>query len=889
MAATAQRTGTSVVVKAVVPGWQSHPRRVSFPDQDSVSNRDDDNDLIELATAADLNECLDFFSFGGSNTSSLPLELGSGSGKMAVTLRLEILVEYDGPALSEAGTGTGFSSGDRGLSFSSYPGPAGAAPTPSRSREGTTISTAATDREGALARWKAEQDALAAQFARTAVGRRTRPEQASPIDEEALRHERNGYENGWQSHWRRSSGAAGQDPSRAAPVSTGELAQARARLLPARGDALSSDEEWVQTWAYDLTGGNGTDDGGGSDLRSETPRDDHLRSDGDAHPAGDGADDDDDGWDLETVSSVPFGVDQRLPGRTDRPTGVTAPPRRVDHLHPNFASHFIAAPEQAGAATFGAALAGIRAGIVPPPTGTSPTGRSPPPQPVYTSFSPMFSSPTASSVYSYAPDSRYGSDGVDGARADSTYRPTGSERARVEALFAPSEVGSSTYVNLAELEGGDGPARAREGGAVVMNGGEGGNTPPAAASKARDPLTQEAQEDAVTCAVCMDVIEGTKYVCVQCEGYHLCETCETDPSAKLASRSKRATALASIGWGRRPHEYIPMLHDANHVLLKIRPGATLPAASRLALLSSLHPARALPAGSSAATPTAPPMAPPPPPVRPPSAPLPYTGRTQPIEVRLPGDGPTRLTIPDRLASERREREGPAPPLVPPIEIPAFSIPAISAPAINLNIPAVEIPAVNIPAVEMPPVLQGLNQAGGAARSASNAFPYEPPSFKRFDSCSTCERDSDQIHDPSHAFLRLTHRLQRPLPSLSSGLVPLLYLPPAERSVATGQEDAERADGKGPKGTPPAGKQIVCDACGNFITAEWMMCCHCPASFDLCRPCLVDRNASELARHNPSHVFLELKDSQSVDLALLKEVTRYTSRRPRGLLEWDLYA
>lgn len=65
--------------------------------------------------------------------------------------------------------------------------------------------------------------------------------------------------------------------------------------------------------------------------------------------------------------------------------------------------------------------------------------------------------------------------------------------------------------------------------------------------------------------------------------------------------------------------------------------------------------------------------------------------------------------------------------------------------------------------------------------------------------------------------------------------------------------------------------------------------HCPASFDLCRPCLVDRNASELARHNPSHVFLELKDSQSVDLALLKEVTRYTSRRPRGLLEWDLYA
>lgn len=190
-----------------------------------------------------------------------------------------------------------------------------------------------------------------------------------------------------------------------------------------------------------------------------------------------------------------------------------------------------------------------------------------------------------------------------------------------------------------------------------------------------------------------------------------------------------------------------MLHDANHVLLKIRPGATLPAASRLALLSSLSPARAQPDGSSAATPTAPPMAPPPPPVRPPSAPLPYSGRTQPIEVRLPGDGPIRLTRPDRLASEGREPESPAP-LVPPIEIPAFTIPAISAPAINLNIPAVEIPAVNIPAVEMPPVLQGLNQAGTAPRSAPNTFPYEPPSFKRFDSviernhgvgCSHCGR------------------------------------------------------------------------------------------------------------------------------------------------------
>lgn len=103
--------------------------------------------------------------------------------------------------------------------------------------------------------------------------------------------------------------------------------------------------------------------------------------------------------------------------------------------------------------------------------------------------------------------------------------------------------------------------------------------------------------------------------------------------------------------------------------------------------------------------------------------------------------------------------------------------------------------------------------------------------------------------------------------------------------------------------------IVCDACGQRITDAWMLCCklaragpvpirrltsappsltgHCPVSFDLCRPCLVERDASTLARHNPSHVFLGLKEP--VDLELLKQVTRFSSRRPRGLIEWDLYS
>lgn len=96
-------------------------------------------------------------------------------------------------------------------------------------------------------------------------------------------------------------------------------------------------------------------------------------------------------------------------------------------------------------------------------------------------------------------------------------------------------------------------------------------------------------------------------------------------------------------------------------------------------------------------------------------------------------------------------------------------------------------------------------------------------------CSDCELESASIHDPSHAFLRLTHRLRRPLPSLNSGLVPLLYLP-----KPTDDHDAQ-AEGKqngvvasrNQAGRPTQdGKHamIVCDACGQKITDAWMLCC-----------------------------------------------------------------
>ncbi|BGP33276.1 hypothetical protein JCM10296v2_005070 [Rhodotorula toruloides] len=138
--------------------------------------------------------------------------------------------------------------------------------------------------------------------------------------------------------------------------------------------------------------------------------------------------------------------------------------------------------------------------------------------------------------------------------------------------------------------------------------------------------------------------------------------------------------------------------------------------------------------------------------------------------------------------------------------------------------------------------------------AAPPAPPAPPSLASQNSaiCPTCEPLSTRIHDPTHTFLRLTHPLRRSLPSISQGLLPVLCLPPSKEHD---EEDGEVVH-----------RTVICDACGVRIKGAWMRCS---------------------AGHNPSHVFAALK--RPVDLELLKSVTRITSRRPRGLVEWDLYA
>ncbi|GAA5891158.1 hypothetical protein JCM5296_004913 [Sporobolomyces johnsonii] len=86
--------------------WQHLPRPLpqlaqSFalqPGSFRIAYRDDDNDSIELCTTSDLSEAIDYFSPSSSSSSC------DASEPHRITLKLVLLVDYSGPALSDAGS-----------------------------------------------------------------------------------------------------------------------------------------------------------------------------------------------------------------------------------------------------------------------------------------------------------------------------------------------------------------------------------------------------------------------------------------------------------------------------------------------------------------------------------------------------------------------------------------------------------------------------------------------------------------------------------------------------------------------------------------------------------------------------------------------------------------
>ncbi|KAH8921063.1 hypothetical protein BT69DRAFT_1321047 [Atractiella rhizophila] len=176
-------------------------------------------------------------------------------------------------------------------------------------------------------------------------------------------------------------------------------------------------------------------------------------------------------------------------------------------------------------------------------------------------------------------------------------------------------------------------------------------------------------------------------------------------------------------------------------------------------------------------------------------------------------------------------------------------------------------------------------------------------------CEDCEKSSQIIHDPLHAFLRLPRPLERPLPRLPR-LLPILY----QQTIGSGSDggssvrqfssrDRGSQAGSGVGGSNGAGgrddrsaielrtfnsiggsqeeeimhKAVICDFCMKSIKGAWMCCACCAGCYDLCYDCLQNEKIS----HDQRHVFLKL--IRPVDMVHFKELTNLHAATPRALL------
>uniref|UniRef100_A0A0K3C4G3 BY PROTMAP: gi/472583630/gb/EMS21263.1/ zinc finger, ZZ-type protein [Rhodosporidium toruloides NP11] n=1 Tax=Rhodotorula toruloides TaxID=5286 RepID=A0A0K3C4G3_RHOTO len=800
----------AVVVKASVYG-QPLARRVSFRDAHTglarKQDRDDDNDLIELATTADLHECLDYFSTDPSLSSSSS-SYSLSKPVACITVKLELIVEYDGPSLSETDAASSVwsaapSSWRRG----------GAAPA-------SRASSFGAEREGVLRRWRMQQ-------------------QEATVDAE-------------------------------------------------EEDAASDD--WLRRPAFAIAVG------------SRTPIDSASSS---ASASAIDADNEQD-WDTRTVSSISFAPGPLSHSHPDlsarRPTQ-----RSEDALYPNFA------PPPRWLSTLGPAA------HPPYPLPFSFTPYSAPKLPIVPSEhdcalplahhqAPLFAAQTSyfgrpSSAHSLPSD-------FSGLDLEEGPSPSQSLRERVQDLFAPSSDEESLHgragggagdpllgreVQTASLFA---PARKAESSYTVTDSDSDSDSLPLPPFPSKTSTLRARPRNLVLageywCAECGRKIEGARYSCAVCEGFDLCRECELNPPSRSSRRP-------------RGPETIPLTHGPSHILLKI-PISLSSSSSSSALVS----ARELASSLSHSAPLPPP----------PSegsylqegdltsywswwerwyaqGQVPAGSREREEEVsKHSWSGIEGRTSAGGVGGaggggDKRKEEhtyppkppaSPAPPALP--AHPSLSSSAIVRPSTFTRFSSPHFTHFALAShgvrcrncEEMIVASHNSTGGGGGGGGGEQGVRWlcgNCPTVPSYDLCPTCEPLSTRIHDPTHTFLRLTHPLRRSLPSISQGLLPLLCLPPTSDS----QEDR--------KDEEVVHRTVICDACGVRIKGAWMRCCHCPTSYDLCRPCLLS-SAPIAAGHNPSHVFAALK--RPVDLDLLKSVTRITSRRPRGLVEWDLYA
>ncbi|WVF65712.1 hypothetical protein IAT40_000443 [Kwoniella sp. CBS 6097] len=148
----------------------------------------------------------------------------------------------------------------------------------------------------------------------------------------------------------------------------------------------------------------------------------------------------------------------------------------------------------------------------------------------------------------------------------------------------------------------------------------------------------------------------------------------------------------------------------------------------------------------------------------------------------------------------------------------------------------------------------------------------------FNLCTICELRSYRVHDPTHVFFKFDRPVHVPLRS-SQPLLPLLYRHSVGKVPTSALASINPRD-------PTAylkhvlHKETLCDVHGDQIRGIWFRCAHCAAGYDLCQ------EAEQTVDHDPTHVFAVFKGR--VDMASFRALADLGSEHPKPVLKQQVY-
>ncbi|WWC91357.1 uncharacterized protein L201_006300 [Kwoniella dendrophila CBS 6074] len=154
----------------------------------------------------------------------------------------------------------------------------------------------------------------------------------------------------------------------------------------------------------------------------------------------------------------------------------------------------------------------------------------------------------------------------------------------------------------------------------------------------------------------------------------------------------------------------------------------------------------------------------------------------------------------------------------------------------------------------------------------------PSDPEGYNLCSICELRSYKIHNPSHIFLKFDRPVHIPVRS-SRPILPLLYRQPVGKVPTSALATINPRD-------PTAylqhllHRETLCDVHGDQIRGTWLRCCHCAAGFDVCQ------EAERVLDHDPTHVFVLFKSR--VDMSVFRALADLSAIQSKPLLKQQVY-